>query len=92
VLHLGRRQLRIFREHRAEAAQISAVEDLATLDLPLQRRPAGEAVSARDRELSRCQRDAVRHRSDLLERRLVAALRRPQQILRLMAQLLQIGA
>src|SRR5581483_7442679 len=82
-------QLGVLGQQPGQAGKVAAVEDVAALDLQLQPGPAGEPVLAGERELSGSQHDAAG--IDAPDRGRVAALGGVQQILGLMAELVQVG-
>src|SRR4029077_16076586 len=69
----------------------AAVENVAAFDFQLQLGPGGEPVLPGDRELRRGQHDLARDRIDPGDRVGVAALGGVQQVLGLVAELVQVG-
>jgi len=91
VPHLLEGQFRVVGEQRVQPGHVSAVEDLPPVDLGLELDPRGEPVLPRHGQLGRVEDQMIRHRVQSSHRVSVAALGRPEKVLRLVAELVEIG-
>ena len=78
-------------EELAQANGVDGIEDVAALDLELEPCPALEAELASERQLCGAQDQSIRDRAYPSERCRFATLRAAEKILRLSAELLEVG-
>jgi hypothetical protein len=92
VLEVPDRGVRIVGQYRGEAVEIACVEDPAALDLGRHPGPAREPVPPCERELGRGEPHVLGHLGDAVERAGITGSSRAEQILGLVAQLVEVGA
>ncbi len=91
VFHRPGGQFGVLRQQPGQAGQVAAVEDVAALDFQLELGPACEPVLAGERQLCRGEDEPPGHRPDPRGRAGIAALGGVQQVLGLVAELVQVG-
>jgi hypothetical protein len=92
VLHLARGLRNVVGQQALQTPEVARVENLATLDLSLQFGPADKSILARERQLCAREGHVRRHRADPPDRIVVASPSSSKQVLRLMAEVIQVGA